>query len=243
MRFLVFIIILILTSCSYRHVKESESFVSTGSQGINTLDAGGDVYFASVQKNIILPRCAKCHSDSGGNQGGVNLENYDDVTKHLNGINQRSLIEKNMPPGKPLNSDELNILGNWIAKGAPLDSQNSKGSNSNTPSKPTVVWSKIKNEIFASHCLQCHSPPPTDPNADTVSTMEAGLNLTDYEMVKSKADLILKRVIIANDMPLSPYPKLSTYEKKVLTDWMISGMFNDEIIEENKTDGNEGENK
>ena len=242
MKNIFLMVCLLLASCSYRNVKDND-FSSNITQGVNGLEAGSDVYFVAIQKNILQPRCISCHSDSGGNQGGVNLENYDDVIKHLNGINQRTLLEKNMPPGRPLSSNELSYLGNWIAKGAPLDANNTKNGSSNASTRPTVVWSKIKNEIFANHCLQCHSPPPTDPNPDNVSTMEAGLNLNDYEVVKAKADLILKRVIINNDMPLSPYPKLSNYEKKILADWMIQGMFNDEAKVEEPNKESEGETK
>ncbi len=223
----LFILILFtFQSCGFRHLKD-------GSDGENVevsaqSELTTSVYYATIEKKILAPKCLSCHSDAGGNLGGVNLETYEEALKHIGAIKQKSLIEKSMPPKNPLNNSEKNLLGSWISSGAPFDETNQMPStNQNTTNKITVTWSKIRNKIIENHCIQCHSPPILNPTTDTVSTMEAGLDLTKFEVVKDKSDLIFKRIVISNDMPLRPYPPLSNYEKKLITEWMISGMPDD----------------
>lgn len=238
---LIILISIFFASCSYRHVKDESAFTATAYKGNSNIETSSTITFAVINKAILIPKCVKCHSDSGGNQGGLNLERYEDVAKAIANINQRTVIEKSMPPSRPLSNDDLSLFSMWVSKGAPFD-EKSGGVNTNLPTTPTVTWLQVKNEIFASKCLQCHSPPVENPTPETATTMEAGLNLNDYEMVKSKADVILKRVIIQNDMPLRPFPQLSASEKKLLVDWMIQGMYNEELENKKNEESNE-ENK
>lgn len=235
---IIFLICFFTSACSYRHIKDEAAFTSSEVKGNSSFEKNKSITYATINKSILLPKCVKCHSDSGGNQGGLNLERYDDVARAINSINQRTIIDKTMPPSRPLSNDEILLLSSWVSKGAPLDTSNS-GANPNTPTKPTVTWLQVKNEVFAVKCIQCHSPSLDNSTPDSVTTMEAGLNLNDYEMVKSKADVILKRLIVLNDMPLKPYSPLSSSEKKLIVDWMMQGMYNEEL--ENKKDDENNE--
>lgn len=218
--------ILTFQSCGFRHLKEGNNYENRESSDQSSMMTS--VYYSTIEKKIIIPKCLSCHSDSGGNQGGVNLETYKETIRHISDINLKSLIEKSMPPKYPLNSYETSLLGNWISKGAPLDIDNSGPSNNQgTIEKISIKWPKIKKEIINNHCIQCHSPPTIDPSNETISTMEAGLDLTDLSVVKEKAELIFKRIVILNDMPLRPYPPLSIYEKKLFSEWIISGMLDE----------------
>jgi uncharacterized membrane protein len=87
-----------------------------------------------------------------------------------------------------------------------------------------IYWSDIKNQIIDNHCLLCHSPTPIDPTPDNMSTMEAGLDLTNLDVVKANAAKIFARVVIDNDMPLRPYLPLDKEEKEILAKWIINGM-------------------
>jgi uncharacterized membrane protein len=128
-----------------------------------------------------------------------------------------------MPPKYPLSNNDKTILSNWI---------NNEILTSGTvvlQKKNTIKWSRIRDEIIVSRCIECHSPPPPNPSEGNISTMEAGLDLTKLEVVRAKADLIFKRVVIIGDMPLKPYPALNEQEKKLISQWMIDGMEDDEV--------------
>jgi uncharacterized membrane protein len=73
---------------------------------------------ANVQ-SIIISKCATsgCHDATGA--GATVLLTYADVKRYSNRINQRTLIEKTMPPGGGMTQDELNILNCWISNGTP----------------------------------------------------------------------------------------------------------------------------
>jgi uncharacterized membrane protein len=213
-----------LTGCGFRHLKSSDGDDST----IGQTNLSAPASFSQIQAKIIAPKCLQCHSDAGGNQGSVNLESYDQVVRHLDGIKQKSLIDQTMPPSGPLSVGEKGLLKSWITSGAPLNENGTGESGQNTTRiNIPIKWQRIKNEIIDNHCLQCHSPPTTDQSADQISTMEAGLDLTSLAVVREKADLIFKRAIILSDMPLQPYHPLNAQEKALLTQWMIDGMQED----------------
>jgi uncharacterized membrane protein len=59
-----------------------------------------------------------CH-DAGTGAGGVVLENHTQVAASAGRINQRCIIDKSMPPGTPLSSNEIFALQCWINAGTP----------------------------------------------------------------------------------------------------------------------------
>ena len=60
-----------------------------------------------------------CHSEAGGNKGGLNFETYENVIANLADIKNQAVTLKKMPPRKPLTSDLTSILSSWIGAGAP----------------------------------------------------------------------------------------------------------------------------
>lgn len=216
---LLFLVATIL-SCGFKHVKENSENQTevTGEFGMSQ-----KVTYAQLETKILGPKCLRCHSDAGGNQGSLNLESYDQTKAHLDSIKQRVLVDQSMPPKSPLSSGEKSLLNNWLLNEVATNGQSS------TPVKIAVLWPRIRDEIIQNHCLQCHSPPGTNTSEDRISTMEAGLDLTNVTVVREKADLIFKRTIIVGDMPLKPFPNLNDQEKKLLTQWMIDGMKDEEL--------------
>jgi uncharacterized membrane protein len=75
-------------------------------------------YDANVQPIINL-KCATsgCHDASGA--GSTVLLTYAQVKLSTDRINQRTIIDKTMPPGGGMTTDELNILKCWISNGTP----------------------------------------------------------------------------------------------------------------------------
>jgi uncharacterized membrane protein len=215
-----FFLISTIASCGFKHVKEN-AFEQTEING--EIGMSQKVNFAQLQAKVLGPKCLSCHSDSGGNQGGLNLESYDETRAHLESIKQRVLVDQNMPPKAPLSSGEKTLLNFWILNELATNGQTS------TPVKLAVLWPRVRDEIIQNHCILCHSPPVTGENGDRISTMEAGLDLTNLNIVREKADLIFKRAVIVGDMPLRPFPKLNDQEKKLLSQWMIDGMKDEEL--------------
>ncbi len=216
----LFLLVATLLSCGFKHAKDNNENQTevTGEFGMSQ-----KVTYSQLESKILGPKCLRCHSDAGGNQGSLNLESYEQTRGHLESIKQRVLVDQNMPPKSPLSSGEKSLLNNWILNEISTNGQSSP------PVKISVLWPRIRDEIIQNHCMQCHSPPGTNTTEDRMSTMEAGLDLTNLSIVREKADLIFKRAIIIGDMPLSPFPNLNDQEKKLLAQWMIDGM-KDEVL-------------
>lgn len=106
------IIILFLVSCS----KDQSTPPPTPSP----CDSIADVSFTSDIKPLINNNCntSLCH---GGNAGNVNFENYPIIKEYIeNGkIEQRVLVDENMPPTAPLDICDQIMLQQWIDAGAP----------------------------------------------------------------------------------------------------------------------------
>jgi hypothetical protein len=81
------------------------------------------VDFASVRSQILAPRCFSCHSEAAGNEGGVNLETYENVNVRLSAI-QTTVNTNQMPPSRPLPDNLKALLNNWIENGAPENTPN-----------------------------------------------------------------------------------------------------------------------
>ena len=90
---------------------------TTGDNGNSVNPAA--VNYAFVNANIFQPHCVSCHSNAGGNPGGVNLETYANVVTHLSDI--RDQVNTNQMPkgGPPLTDTQKTILNDWISLGAP----------------------------------------------------------------------------------------------------------------------------
>lgn len=129
------------------------------------LVSGCQFYYEEKQKNISLPdlstisysmvnekiftsRCISCH----GNSGGVNLESYTSIKKHLPAIERTALIEKTMPKNGSLTPSEIALLSAWIKAGAP---ENPQAPIPEEPLKPN--FESIKKKIIDKRCIACHS--------------------------------------------------------------------------------------
>lgn len=90
--------------------------------GRNTAPACGNISakFSSDVKSIMLSKCATagCH-DASGAAGGAVLLTYTQIAAKANRINQRCVIDKNMPTSGPLSNTEIAVVKCWIESGAP----------------------------------------------------------------------------------------------------------------------------
>lgn len=69
---------------------------------------------------IIAAKCATagCHNAATA-AGATVLETFDQIRTKVDRINQRTLVEKTMPPGTALTAGETAILKCWISSGTP----------------------------------------------------------------------------------------------------------------------------
>ena len=79
---------------------------------------GAALDFLAVKSQFFEPQCLRCHSNAGGNRGGVNLETYVNVSNFLSRV-QSAVNSGVMPPSGSLSTSMKSILNNWISAGAP----------------------------------------------------------------------------------------------------------------------------
>jgi uncharacterized membrane protein len=73
--------------------------------------------FSKVQ-SIMTNRCNTCHNARSA-AGNTVLETYDQIKAKADRINQRVIVEKTMPPGAVLSTEEIALLKCWISSGTP----------------------------------------------------------------------------------------------------------------------------
>ncbi len=84
------------------------------------------ISFATIQADIIEPKCLSCHSDENPG-GGYSFSSYRTILDSGSVVARksdysalyRSVANGRMPPGKPLSYDETRSIKNWIDNGAP----------------------------------------------------------------------------------------------------------------------------
>ena len=196
---------MLLAGCSFDRMKDGE-----GKQRGGGALSDRPVTYAEALGAVIGPRCVSCHSQGGGNQGGVSLETYESTSALADRIQRSVFVDKTMPKGSPLSEQEAAILQAWLAQGA---SRNGARPGSGRL-KERVTFSLLRDEVFAPKCLDCHSQPRPEKNLDMGS----------YAEVKANINRIFDRAVITADMPLPPFERLTVEEKQALGNWIAQGM-------------------
>lgn len=77
-----------------------------------------EIRFEQIRE-ILSVSCFRCHSEAGGNRAGVNLETYENVLAHREGL-QMHIEAGTMPPIRPLRltDDQQTLVLNWLNQGA-----------------------------------------------------------------------------------------------------------------------------
>ena len=206
MRASYYLILALLSGCSFDHLKDQGTKVGTAA----ILDR--PVTYAEVYQAVLLPRCVGCHSAQASN--GVNLETFESTEPLASQIEKAALKDKTMPKGGSLSDEEAQILSTWIAQGATRNG----GSPPNPRLRERITWAVVRDEIFEYKCLDCHSPPRA----------EKDLDLTSLDLVRSKINLIFDRSVVTREadqvMPRPPFEHLTVEEKQALAQWIALGM-------------------
>jgi uncharacterized membrane protein len=98
----------------------------TGCEGKSELEAPVDCAgydWDTVGAPYLLTWCTPCHSqsatDRGGAPAGVDFDSHEGVLAWLDRVEQRAVVDQDMPPmGGPF-PEELAAFETWIACGAP----------------------------------------------------------------------------------------------------------------------------
>jgi uncharacterized membrane protein len=206
--FIFNLMIFSLFGCNYNRVK-GNSDLSANPENLHSASFEAFDY-SSIKASVLDVSCVGCHSNAGGNQGGLNLESYDNVKAASAKIYYRTIEAKNMPPVAVLSESSFGLLKNWIEIGAPEKSTTKRQLKFSGP----LNWAVIKDLVLQPNCLQCHSQPDPVQNLD----------LSSYSVFVSNIGKIIDRAIVKQDMPISPYPNLSAQEKELLLKWISEGM-------------------
>lgn len=75
--------------------------------------------YVEIRNQVLAPFCYRCHSAAAGNRAGVNLESYATVRKNITKIYSAAVVQKTMPPRRPLPQSGYELLRVWIEGGAP----------------------------------------------------------------------------------------------------------------------------
>ncbi len=107
-----FLALILITGLSYCSKKETPSTTQVDCATVNAK-------FSTDIAPLIQSKCATagCHNNSAA--GGTILLNYAQISSKSARINQRAIIQKDMPQGGSLTTLEIDKLKCWIESGAP----------------------------------------------------------------------------------------------------------------------------
>lgn len=216
MRLLLIVAVMMMAACNYNKVKsggkDSREF---SAEEFETPD------YAVINAAVIGPKCVSCHSNAGGNKGGVNLETYSAVRSELNRVAYEALEAKTMPEAGPLSDGLQKLLAAWIDSGAPERVVGIGEKPDKSIEKGPNDWKKMSEKLFQPKCVACHMDrtqlgPDQKPDGD--------LDLTNLKEVRDKAKSIFDAVIIQGSMPPEGVTAVTPPERRVLLKWFDSGM-------------------
>jgi hypothetical protein len=183
-----------------------------------------DICFETNVLPIFVSNCAKsgCH-DASTRAEGIRLDNYSDI---MRGIVPFSSSESKFwkviitndpgdrmppPPAAPLTKAQKDSVYKWIVQGAKNTTNCASGCDLSQ-----FTYNNVIKPILQTNCNGCHSA--TAPSA--------GLNLTDYNVVKTIAlngRLMGSVKQIAPYKPMPPGGKLSDCQIGQLEKWVQAG--------------------
>ncbi len=170
-----FALVLSGVGCNYQKSSMNSSAVGLREGMAN---CGGDTSYASVLKQIFVPRCSTCHGMSRQTRG-INTESYNSVLANISNI--RMMVSQGLMPQGGLPADERKYLIDWIDAGAPetpvgpshcgTSGSNSSGSSAASDLPPPMsqqellennfVW--LNQRYFQMRCQFCHGPRKNNP--------------------------------------------------------------------------------
>lgn len=210
--------------CNYSLTKSPLAFRPTQA-GLEQFPAGKIADYNLVANSILKPRCLECHSGAGGNDGGINLETYENVIANL-GIIKDEVASGSMPKNREkLSAKEKEVLFAWIDAGGPKEGSVSKTEPTPAPtpipvplptpepSPTTFTYEMVNTAVIQPRCISCHS----DAGGN-----RGEVNLETYENVAALAPDI-EAAILSGSMPRPRNKPLTTEQKEMILKWISIG--------------------
>ncbi len=171
-----------------------------------------DLDFRAVSKFVFIPSCVGCHK-TGGASGGVNLETYESVFKHVPRI-KLEVAGGLMPPGKPLNQLQVQLLNKWIDAGAKEHAGSIPPNPPTVPTPEEIPFATVMEKVFQVTCTGCHS-------ADAGNM--GGINLETYDSIFESKVKIEAAVTEGRMPPPDMGLTLTKEQKNLLMGWLAQG--------------------
>lgn len=236
-----FFLFALYAGCNYS-APNVQPTTNSGDQSIEKLPTGTIPGYQTVATNIITPKCLGCHSDGGGNAGGVNLETYTNVKNNLEAVDN-AIKSGSMPKNiSQLTANQKEVFLSWLDAGAPFDSMTPSTVSTTpptvqvptptpTPTPPTaqvpkpapttevmpasntIDYKMVNARVIGLRCISCHSNNGGN---------SAGINLETYQSVFNERNGI-KSAISSGSMPLPRSHPLTTIQKQIILTWLNKG--------------------
>lgn len=217
----MFFICAIQAGCNYSSNKTPLNF-QQGKSGLESIPAGTIVSYSVIHTSIMQPKCIECHSSAGGDAGGINLENYENVAANL-GIIKGEVASDSMPKNRgKLTAKQKELLFTWIDAGAPVNGGVITGTNPSTPTTPIpptppevefISYEMVNVKVIQPRCLGCHSEEGGN---------RGEVNLETYENVVALAGTI-ETEIKSGSMPRPRNKPLTPEQKELILKWIANG--------------------
>ncbi len=214
------ILFTLLSGCNYSLDKTPLLF-KEGNAGLVQIPAGTVASYEVINLSIMQPKCIECHSAAAGDAGGVNLENFANVTANLDIIKSEVLADS-MPKNRTkLTAREKELLIKWIDAGGPLN-----GVADTTPQTPAptptpqpapdvqfISYEMVHVNVIQPRCLNCHSEAAGN---------RGDVNLETYENVAALSSVI-EEEIKSGSMPRPKNKPLTPEQKDMILKWIANG--------------------
>jgi uncharacterized membrane protein len=214
-KILIFVSFLFLLGCNYNQSKNPVSLKDQEPQKISSPD---QLTYKIINQNVLAKACLDCHSASGGNRGGINLETYEKVFAVKDRI-KAEVASKSMPPAskQALSDQQIKMIIDWIDAGAlengKLADEEPNQPPPTPPTPPPVVevpvkisFAEVNEKVIKTNCTQCHS---------AAGGNRGGVNLETYDNVFVNR-LEVKFQVENGSMPTKRGTPLTNEQKKLL---------------------------
>jgi uncharacterized membrane protein len=184
---------------------------------------------------VFTNNCVGCHSGSGGNKGGVNLETYASTKRWIKEIGDE-VAGKKMPPSKkpPLSDDQIRLVNIWVTAGAAEVAVDPTAPPVVTAPTPVVqipsdpkeiTFSMVKSILLEPRCFKCHADPTNKGKVNLETYANVKANLQDmYDDIKD------------GSMPKGNDKVLTDDQLKIFFDWFDAGALENGVVVEKKLD-------
>ncbi len=204
----------IWAGCQYKNQKNAGEATPGEPNSTSGADSNQSIPgFLTIQSQILAPKCYECHSSSGGNRAGINLETYQKVKPLARAI-QNSVASDFMPLNRsPLTTAQKQLLSQWVAGGAPenpVSVSPQQPEEEGPPPEPSLDWDTVNTLVIEPSCLGCHSSPAN----------KGGVNLETYRDVFDEIRDI-EETVRTDFMPLRG--SLTHQQKKLILNWIAVG--------------------